>query len=124
MLREDVLSTTDELLVRAAAVDEPEEQASLYREQLMHVTDQVRRLVASEDDGLGGQERSEGKGGRAVPGEPLAPTLDEELLRLRKELSLTKLELAEVSAERDELEHKVRTMYKQADAAAQEALGF
>ena len=44
LLKEDVLNTTDELLARAAGVADSDELASLYRAQLLHVTDQVRRL--------------------------------------------------------------------------------
>jgi len=127
LLKEDVLNTTDELLARAAGVADSDELASLYRAQLLHVTDQVRRLVATEDEAGGGGGGAEHSGGRAVAGgdgSPQFASVDAELLHLRKELSLTKLDLAETSMERDELEHKLRTLFKQTDAAAQDALGF
>ena len=78
----------------------------------------MRRLVAS-DTGVGGAD-----GSRAAPGEPAAPSLDAELLWLRKELSLTKLELAQASGARDELEHTLRTLVRQAESETHEALGF
>ena len=62
--------------------------------------------------------------------QPGAPTghlrlqaLDAELLWLRKELSLTKLELAQASGARDEAEHKLRTLVRETESETNEALG-
>ena len=49
--------------------------------------------------------------------------LDAELLWLRKELSLTKLELAQASGARDEAEHKLRTLVRETESETNEALG-
>ena len=53
-----------------------------------------------------------------------APSLDAELLWLRKDLALTKLELAQASGARDELEHRLRTLVRQTDSEINEALGL
>ena len=49
--------------------------------------------------------------------------LDAELLWLRKELSLTKLELAQASGARDEAEHKLRALVRETESETNEALG-
>lgn len=118
MLREDVLSTTEELLARTAAVTNQAELAGLYRSQLLHTTDQVRRLVAGDTDSTDSSRAGDSR--RAAPGEP---ALDAELLWLRKELSLTKLELAQASGARDEAEHKLRALVRETESETNEALG-
>ncbi|MEC7300187.1 MAG: hypothetical protein VXW43_16080, partial [Pseudomonadota bacterium] len=54
-----------------------DELASLYRAQLLHVTDQVRRLVATEDEAGGGGGGGEHSGGRAVAGGALTTFVDD-----------------------------------------------
>ena len=49
--------------------------------------------------------------------------LDAELLGLRKELSLTKLELAQASGARDEAEHKLRALVRETEAETNESMG-
>ena len=44
---QDVLSTTDELLARTAAVTDQAELAGLYRAQLLHATDQVHSYYST-----------------------------------------------------------------------------
>ena len=150
MLRADVLETTDELLSRVAKVTDADELAGLYRAQLLHVTDHIRRLTAEEDGdhgggggpgGHGGSNHGGGAGGGGAGGggsggsgggggggggggEAQEMSLDAEVLWLRKELSLAKLELAEAAGQRDEYAHQLRIVARQTEAAAQEALGF
>jgi len=139
MLRADVLETTDELLARATRVADADERAALYRAQLLHVTDHIRRLTAEEDGdhggggGPGGHGGSNhggggagggGGGGGGSGGGAAEMSLDAEVLWLRKELSLAKLELAEAAGQRDEYAHRLRIVARQTEAAAHEALGF
>ena len=88
----------------------PEAQARAYREHMLLMLDQVRRLCDScEPCGGGDGGRRGEKGGRSRGADGAAvDSCEAECLQLRRDLALAKLEVAELSGGRERLEHEVR----------------
>ena len=104
-LRVEVLQSTEEVLESAGAVKHPSELAKIYLRQLQQVLDQVDR-IAYDDGGQVG-------GGGGIS------SLEAEVLQLRRDLATCKVELAELTCEKAELEHVARRLNKQlAEVAA------
>ena len=83
----------------------PTDQGALYRTHILLMLDQLRRLCGSCEGG--GASGGGGSGGSSGGG---ADSCEAEVLELRRDLALVKLELAEVSAECEELEHETRRL--------------
>jgi len=86
----------------------PSDQGALYRTHILLMLDQLRRLCGS-CEGRGGESGGGGGGGGCSSGGG-AESCEAEVLTLRRDLALVKLELAEVSAECEELEHETRQL--------------
>ena len=85
----------------------PVDQAALYRTHVHLMIDQLRRLCGSCEGGGGESRHRDGSAGGGGGG---ADSCEAEVLGLRRDLALIKLELAEVSAECEELEHEARRL--------------
>ena len=98
-LRVEVLQSTEEVLESAGAVKHPSELAKIYLRQLQQVLDQVDRIAYDDGGQVGG-------GGGIT-------SLEAEVLQLRRDLATCKVELAELTCEKAELEHVARRLNKQ-----------
>ena len=98
-LRTEVIESVETSLQTAAGLRKPDEQSKAYHKLLVHTLDQVQRIANDDGGSLRG-------GGGVAP-------LEAEVLQLRRELADSKVEVARLQGEREELDHVARRLNKQ-----------
>ena len=98
-LRTEVIESVETSLQTAAGLKKSDEQAKAYHKLLIHTLDQVQRIASDDGGSLRG-------GGGVAP-------LEAEVLQLRRELADSKVEVARLQGEREELDHVARRLNKQ-----------
>jgi len=106
-LRTEVVESTTEVLEKGSILKKPDEVAKLYQRHLVLLKDQVERI-------------SHDNGGSLSSGGGVSP-LESEVLTLRRELASTKMEVARLAGENDELDHVARRLNKQLATLASQA---
>lgn len=101
-LKTEVIEAIEGALDSAALLKKPDDVAKAHHATLMHVLDQLGR-IANDNDAIAG---STSRGGGVSP-------LEAEVLSLRRELADSKVEVAMLMGEREELDHVARRLNKQ-----------
>jgi len=101
-LRTEVMESLEHYLQQSQDAKKVEELVKAHQKQLVHTLDQVGRIASDNGGSIGGSSR----GGGVSP-------LEAEVLSLRRELADTKVDVARLMGENEELNHVAKVLNKQ-----------